>query len=53
VQRLPGGENCPGSPLKMVLFLDGICEDCYLLYRDIGIYQLCRYHTSHAILKEK
>jgi hypothetical protein len=29
----------------MVLFLDGICQDCYLLYRDIGIYQLCRYHT--------
>merc|ERR1719259_1188795 len=36
-------EACSSPPsLQMVKFLDSICEDCYLLYRDIDIYQMCR-----------
>jgi len=36
--------GCSSShpPLRMVKYLDRICEDCYLLYRDPDIYSMCR-----------
>jgi len=36
--------GCSAShpPLRMVKYLDRICEDCYLLYRDPDIYSMCR-----------
>ncbi|XP_023346951.1 ion transport peptide isoform X2 [Eurytemora carolleeae] len=34
---------CTSPPsLQMAKFLDRICEDCYRLYRDIDVYQMCR-----------
>ena len=28
---------------RMFQFLNGICEDCFELYRDNELYQMCRY----------
>ena len=35
---------CPNTyaPLRMVKYLDRICEDCYMLYRDSDVYTMCR-----------
>merc|ERR1712012_1477751 len=39
----PGlGCSADSPPLRMVKYLDRICEDCYHLYRVSEIYQMCR-----------
>ena len=41
---------CPNTyaPLRMVKYLDRICEDCYMLYRDSDVYTMCRYRLIFA-----
>eukprot|EP00090_Calanus_glacialis_P022414 TRINITY_DN34589_c0_g1_i1.p1 TRINITY_DN34589_c0_g1~~TRINITY_DN34589_c0_g1_i1.p1 ORF type:complete len:146 (-),score=22.35 TRINITY_DN34589_c0_g1_i1:130-567(-) len=35
--------GCSSSPsLRILKYLDRICDDCYMLYRDSDVYQLCR-----------
>merc|ERR1711860_475957 len=35
--------GCSASPsLRVLKYLDRICDDCYMLYRDPDIYQMCR-----------
>ena len=36
------GCRATSPPLRMVKFLDSICEDCYLLYRDPDVYHMCK-----------
>merc|ERR1712226_10991 len=36
------GCSADSPPLRMVKYLDRICEDCYHLYRVSEIYQMCR-----------
>jgi len=35
--------GCSSSPsLRILKYLDRICDDCYMLYRDSDVYQMCR-----------
>ena len=39
----PRDTGCVRKPSVSVLkFLDRVCEDCYKLYRDVDVYQMCR-----------
>ena len=39
----PHGLTCPNTPSVSVLkFLGRICEDCYSLYRDFDVFEMCR-----------
>jgi hypothetical protein len=35
----------------MVKYLDSICEDCYLLYRDPDVYNMCKYVRKKGKIK--
>ena len=35
--------GCSAAPsLRVLKYLDRICDDCYMLYRDPGVYTMCR-----------
>merc|ERR1712012_90721 len=35
--------GCSASPsLRILKYLDRICDDCYMIYRDTDIYHMCR-----------
>jgi len=35
--------GCSAAPsLRVLKYLDRICDDCYMIYRDTDVYQMCR-----------
>ena len=42
--------GCKAVPsMKMFKFLNRICEDCFQLYRDPELYQMCRCETREKV----
>ena len=47
----PGDTGCVRKPRVSVLkYLDRVCEDCYQLYRDVDVYQMCRWAKTFTRL---
>jgi len=42
-EELGDSLGCASSPtLRILKYLDRICDDCYMLFRDPGVYGMCR-----------